>query len=70
MSAISLLVGMAACVTVWGVTSWREKRRQLGNVPLIPAHYIQFSALIVFLVLAANLVAVTTGVEWQSPFRR
>jgi len=70
MSAISLIVGMAACVMVWGVSYWREKKRQLGNVSLIPAHYIQFSALIIFLVLAANLVAITTGVEWQSPFRR
>lgn len=64
------IIGMIACVAVWILASWREKKKQLGQVPLLPHLYYKYSALIIFLVLAANLVSAVTGVEWQSPFRR
>jgi len=62
--------GMIACVLVWAFAGWREKKKQLGDVPLVPHLYIKFFALILFLVFAADFISGVTGVTWQSPFRR
>jgi len=70
MSVEITIASMLACALVWGLASWREKQKQLGQVPIIPYLYYKYSALIVFLVLAANLFSTLTGIEWESPFRR
>lgn len=64
------VTGMLVCVLIWVLTSWREKKKQLGDVPIIPHIYIKFFTLIVFLVFAANFVSEVSGVTWKSPFRR
>ncbi|TNE67141.1 MAG: hypothetical protein EP335_02075 [Alphaproteobacteria bacterium] len=61
------VIGLVAALGLWGFGRWREKRHRIGDVPLIPAIYIQFFALVVFLALAANLVALATGVDWKNP---
>ncbi len=61
---------MGACILVWGLAAWREKKKLLGEVPFIPHIYIKYSVLIIFLVLAANLFSQLTGIEWDPPFRR
>jgi len=70
MSIEVTLAGMAACLLVWALASWREKKKQLGDVPFIPHIYYKYSALIALLVLSANLVSKLTGIEWESPFMR
>lgn len=61
------IAGLVAAVLVWLFGWWREKRYRMGDVPIIPAFYIQFAALVAFLVLAANLIALVTGINWKSP---
>lgn len=70
MTAIYALIGMGAGVAMWSFGFWREKRSQIGKVPIVPPHLIQFLGLMVFLVFAADFVAAVTGVTWTSPFRR
>lgn len=64
------IAGMATCVLVWALATWREKNTLLGQVPFIPHIYYKYSALILLLVLTANLVSLLTGVEWEPGFRR
>ena len=64
------IIGMTACILVWLLATWREKKKLLGDVALIPYIYYKYSALIVFLVLTANFVSKLTGIEWESPMRR
>jgi len=64
------IAGIMACVLVWVLATWREKKRQLGDVAFIPHIYYKYSALIIFLVLAANLISLLTGLEWAPGFRR
>ena len=70
MISIYALIGMTAGVALWGFGFWREKRAQIGKVPIVPPHFIQFLGLMVFLVFAAEFVSAVTGVSWKSPFRR
>lgn len=64
------ITGMVLCLLVWAIATWREKKKQLGDVALIPHIYYKYSVLIVFLVLSASLFSTLTGIEWESPFRR
>jgi len=61
------IAGLVASLIVLLLARWRETRTKLGEVPLIPAFYIQFAALIAFLVLTANLISLVTGINWKSP---
>lgn len=62
--------GLAAGIALWLFGYWREKKKVLGQVPLLSPFAIQFIGLIIALVMAANLFALLTGVEWKSPFMR
>lgn len=64
------LIGMAAGALLWLFGRWREKRTQIGIVPWLPPHLVQFVGLLVFLAFAADFVSAVTGVTWTSPFRR
>ncbi len=68
MTKYYLLTGMAVCCVVYGLAAWRTKRKQLGQVPIIPYFYWQFFAMIIFIILSANLVSDLTGLVWDSPF--
>jgi len=70
MSLEVTIAAMTACITIWLLATWRENKKLLGQVPIIPHIYYKYSALIIFLVLAANLFSKLTGIEWESPFRR
>lgn len=70
MTSVYLAIGMALCAIAASLSHWRNKKRPLGNVPLLPPHYVQLTMLIIFLVLAANLFSDLTGVKWDPPFRR
>lgn len=70
MTSVYALIGMLAGALLWGFGFWREKRAQIGKVPIVPPHLVQFLGLMVFLVFAADFVAAVTGVTWSSPFRR
>ncbi|UTW55112.1 hypothetical protein [Kordiimonas sp. SCSIO 12610] len=69
MTIIETIVGLTIFVGVLFLSKWREKKRQLGKPALIPHVYTQFTAILAILVLLAHLVALVTGVEWQSPLR-
>ncbi|NVJ70961.1 MAG: hypothetical protein HWE08_11435 [Alphaproteobacteria bacterium] len=64
------IAGLIACALLWLFGRWREKKHELGVVPIIPPFYIQFFGLVGFLVFAAHLIAITTGLDWTPPFRR
>ncbi|NVJ98732.1 MAG: hypothetical protein HWE25_11300 [Alphaproteobacteria bacterium] len=64
------IIGLVAGLALWAYGFWREKKKQLGHVPILSPFAYQFLGLIVTLVMAANLVALLTGVEWKSPFMR
>jgi len=70
MSLEITIAGMVACAFVWIFAIWREKKQLLGDVAMIPYIYYKYSALIVFLVLAANFFSKITGIEWDPPMRR
>ena len=65
MSLEITIAGMVICILITLLAAWREKKSQLGEVHFIPYIYYKYSALIVFLVLAANLVSKRTGLEWE-----
>ena len=65
MSLEITIAGMVICLLVTLLATWREKKSHLGDVHLIPYIYYKYSALIVFLVLSANLVSKLTGLEWD-----
>lgn len=62
-------VGTAVCALLWFIVGWREKRRQLGTVPIMSPHLLQFILLILFFVFAAQLFSDLTGITWTPPFR-
>lgn len=70
MSALHSFIGLMVCAGLWAFVGWREKRRQLGTVPFVSAHLVQFILLIIFFVFAAQLFSQVTGVTWTPPFRR
>ncbi len=70
MSLKGTIIGLVACVLVWAFGFWREKKHELGTVSLIPPFYIQFLGIVGFLVFAAHLFSITTGIDWTPPFRR
>lgn len=70
MSETQTFVGLMVCVVLWFFVGWREKKRELGTVPLMNAHLLQFILLIVFFVFAAQLFSQLTGLTWTPPFRR
>lgn len=61
---------MVLCVLIFLLVMWRERQYKPGRISLIPPVYIQITVLILFVVLAGNLVVTVTGVEWTSPFSR
>jgi Trk-type K+ transport system membrane component len=69
MTIIETIIGLAVFICLLILSRWREKKRELGKPALIPHVYTQFTAMLAILVLLAHLVALVTGVEWQSPFR-
>lgn len=69
MTIVETILGLAIFTCLLFLSKWREKRRKLGNPALIPHVYTQFTAILAILILLAHLIALTTGVEWQSPFR-
>jgi hypothetical protein len=69
MTIVETIIGFFAFAGLLILSKWREKKRQLGKPALIPHVYTQFTAMLAILVLLAHLVALVTGVEWQSPFR-
>lgn len=70
MSLTYTVIGLVAGITLWLYGFWREKKKVLGQVPILSPFAFQFLGLIVALVMAANLFAQLTGIEWQSPFMR
>jgi hypothetical protein len=70
MSIEAGFIGLLVCGLVWAIATWRDKKRHLGQVPIIPHIYWKFFALIAALVIAANLFSAITGIVWESPFRR
>ncbi len=64
------VIGMLAGALIWLFGRWREKRMQVGVVPWVAPHLLQFVGLLIVLVFAADFVAAVTGVTWTSPFRR
>jgi len=69
MNIMDTSIGLAIFALVFAWAVWREKRIKPGEPPLIPPTFIQFIALLGILVFAAHMLALATGVEWQSPFR-
>lgn len=70
MTSYYAVIGMAAGAGIWLFGRWREKRAEVGVVPWVPPHLMQFLGLLVFLAFTADFVAAITGVTWTSPFRR
>lgn len=64
------LAGMAVGAALGLFGWWREKRRVLGKVPIIPPVYIQFTGLLLLLAFSAEFISAVTGFTWTSPFRR
>lgn len=53
---------LAACLFLWA--RWHSQReRPLGDVSLVPHTLLQLAAIILFVVMAAHLIALLTGVE-------
>lgn len=63
------LIGMAAGGLIWLFGWWRQKKTEIGRVPLIAPVYFQFFGLLLVLIFAADFIASITGVSWKSPFR-
>lgn len=70
MTSLYAFIGMAAGAALWGFGRWREKKAELGKVPMVPPILLQFIGLLVVLAFAADFIAAVTGVTWTSPFRR
>lgn len=68
MTTYYLIGSMLACCCIYGLAAWKQKHKQIGQVPLVPYYYWQFFAMMGFLILAANLIGHLTGVTWESPF--
>jgi Trk-type K+ transport system membrane component len=66
---LQTILGLIAFICLLLISKWREKKRKLGQPALVPHVYVQFTAILAILVFAAHLIALVTGVEWQSPFR-
>ena len=70
MGIIATLAGIVLALITIGYTWWRERNYKPGNPPLIPLIYFQYTALIVFIVLAAHLFSSVTGITWDPPLSR
>ena len=65
MDLSTLIVTLCITIVIFLIANLHQrKKRDLGEVSLIPSTLIQIIALVVFVVLAAHLISTETGITF------
>jgi len=65
MDLSTLIVTLCITIVIFLITNLHQrKKRDLGEVSLIPFTLIQIIAIVVFVVLAAHLISTATGITF------
>jgi len=70
MTTIVLIIAMMVLAALAGWAKWRETHKIIGEVPIVAPGLVFYVSLIIFIVLAANLIEHLTGVPLKSIFSR